>query len=270
MNDAVPELHACLRLVHIGLGFLGLATFWLIIALPKGSRTHVRCGKLFATITWIVGGSAMISSLWAIIHLDSFAPQIDRSNDPTGQRVIYQFIFSILLYLSAATVSGAAFGIQVVRKRNLHAGLRATSLPVWLCITAVIALYLVIFGACHLATHKSSTSGMPWEAYFVPIVVGCLGIGSIAYEWRFVFGPAPGPHTWLRQHIWHMCGTGVAFHTAFLVFGANRLFNYSLPGAWALIPWVAPPLVGMSLTARYLRRFANESSGGTTRTQSPP
>ena len=258
MNAILSNLHSCLRLVHIGLGFAGLATFWLIIALPKGSKTHVRCGKFFATITWIVGGSAMISSLWAIVHLDSFASHPDPTNNPARHQAIYQFIFSILLYLSAATVSGAVFGIQVVRKRNIHAELKSTSLPIWLSITAMTALYLVVFGVRHLATQGSSTGGMPRVAYFVPVVVGCLGIGSIMHEWRYVFGPVPRPRIWLRQHIWQMCGTGVAFHTAFLVFGANRLFNYSLPGAWALLPWIAPPVIGMSLTARYIWRLASE------------
>lgn len=256
MNDLIPILHTCLRIVHIGLGFLGLALFWLIIAIPKGSQTHLRCGKVFLLITWIVGGSAMASSLWAIVDLDSFAPQLRHLDDSDRQRSIYRFLFTILLYLSAATISGAAFGSQVVRTRFRHGDLRSTSVPFWLSLTGLTSLYLIVFGVWHLS--QGRVDGLNWESYFVPTVVGFVSIGSIVQEFRFVFGPSPAHSLWLSRHIWHMCGTGVAFHTAFLVFGANRLLNYSLPGAWALLPWVGPPVIGMWLTARYIRHFTRQ------------
>ncbi|MEI8017612.1 MAG: hypothetical protein WCH39_05385 [Schlesneria sp.] len=250
--------------MHVGLGFVGLALFWLIIAVPKGGKWHVRFGKAFAVVTWVVGGSALFSSAWALVHLESFAPHIQHASDSMWQREVYQFIFAILLYLSAATIPGAVFGIQVMRKRDRHDELRQTSLPIWLSITMLSALGLLAFGLWRLFTQLAIEAGMPREAYLVPAVVGGFGIITVWREWRYVFGPSPGNRNWLRRHVWHMCGTGVAFHTAFIVFGANRLFGFQLPGAWQLIPWIAPPVIGMTLTGRYLRRLKTGSGSPST------
>ncbi len=251
----LQSLHLILRAIHVCLGFVGLALFWLIIAVPKGGMWHVRFGKVFAIVTWIIGGSALISSVWALVHLDSFAPHIQHAPDSEWQREIYQFIFAILLYLSAATISGAVFGIQVVRKRDRHDELRQTSLPIWLTITMCCAMGLCTFGLWRLCTQQTATTGMPRAAFLIPALVGLFGIVTAWRELRYVYGPFPGHRARLDRHIWHMCGTGVAFHTAFIVFGANRLFGFQLPGAWQLIPWIAPPVIGMALTAQYLRRL---------------
>jgi hypothetical protein len=262
MNEVLSTLHSVVRLGHIGLGFVGLGLFWLILAIPKGSRWHVCCGKVFAGVTWIVGGSALFSSLWALVHVDSFAPELQHHTDVEQVREIYHFIFAILLYLSAATLSGAVFGVQVMRRRDRHDDLRLTCLPFWLSITASCAFVLMTFGVWHLVNTKASTGGMVREAYLIPVVVGCFGLGTVRQEWRYVFGPSQGNRAWLYRHVWHMCGTGVAFHTAFLVFGANRMFGFRLPGAWALIPWILPPVIGMSLTAEYIRQLKRKSAVG--------
>lgn len=222
--------------------------------MPKGTALHIRCGRVFANVTWIVGGSALISSAWALLHLESFAPSLSQSADP-WVRELYHLIFAVLLYLSAATLSGAVFGLQVVRKRERHQDLRKTSLPVWLLLSGVCASGLIMFGVVHLVATKPSASGLSREAYWIPVMVGLFGVVAATSELRRVFGAAPPKGSWLFQHVWQMCGTGVAFHTAFLVFGANRMFGFQLPGAWSLIPWVAPPVIGMSLTAIYIQRL---------------
>lgn len=260
MTQSVSILHAAIRVTHIGLGFVGLALFWLIIALPKGSRTHILCGKIFAVVTWCVGGSALFSSLWALVHVDSFAAIPQDSPDGDRLREIFHFLFAILLYLSAATISGAVLGVQVMRTRGRHEDLRRTSLPIWLFVTALSAIGLIAFGIWHLAGMQTMSGSMPFVAYWIPVLVGSFGIKGVWQEWRYVFRTSPGPRDWLYQHIWHMCGTGVAFHTAFLVFGANRMFGFRLPGAWALVPWSVPPVVGMWLTARYIRRLRSADS----------
>lgn len=254
MDGLLTTLHAAMRAVHIGVGSVGLALFWVIVALPKGSRWHVRCGKVFANVTWIIGGSAVISCVWALVDIDSFAA-LPRTVEGVGLRAIYRFIFAILLYLAAGTLSGAVFGIQVMRKRARHQELRRTTLPAWLMFNALCAAGLIAFGLWHLVMPTTTIHGMPGEAYWIPVFVGIFGAVTVVQEWRYVSGPPPAPREWLYRHVWHMCGTGVAFHTAFLVFGANRLLGFSLPGAWAMLPWIAPPVVGMLLTGLYIRRL---------------
>ena len=43
--------------------------------------------------------------------------------------------------------------------------------------------------------------------------------------------------TWFYAHMGNMIGAGIAFHTAFAVFGAGRVFDFQLPGAWQVVPW---------------------------------
>ena len=257
MSDIIPAFHSVIRGLHIGLGFLGLGLFWGIVAIPKGTSLHRRLGRAFALITWIVGGSALFSSVWALMDLSSFTAGESRSGDPLARRQIYEFIFFILLYLSAGTISGAVFGVQLVRTKERHEELRRTTLPFWLLITAASAMGLITFGVANLI--KSAPEGMPGQAYWVPVVVGLAGLWSVWSEWSYVFGPVPAAGTWIYEHVRHMCGTGIAFHTAFLVFGANRLLGFRLPGAWALLPWVIPPVIGLMLTSRYVQRLKQNS-----------
>lgn len=251
MSESIQFIHLIMRTIHISLGFAGLGLFWLIVALPKGSALHVKCGRSFAAITWLVGGTAMLSSLWALTHLDSFAPMVRQSEQP-WVREMYYLIFAILLYLSVATVSGAVFGVQVMRTRQRHEDLRQTVLPIWLFITGLCAAGLIVFGMGRLMINACDGS-LSQAAYSIPIFVGLFGTAAAWNEWRYVFGPPPPEGAWLYQHVWQMCGTGIAFHTAFFVFGANRMFGFQLPGAWALAPWVAPPVIGLSLTSLYIR-----------------
>ena len=54
-----------------------------------------------------------------------------------------------------------------------------------------------------------------------------------------------------------MLGGGIAFHTAFAVFGAQRLWAYELAGPLAVVPWLLPTAVGIPaiiVWTRYYRR----------------
>jgi hypothetical protein len=52
-----------------------------------------------------------------------------------------------------------------------------------------------------------------------------------------------------------MIGTGIAFHTAFAVFGSGRLFDLGLEGWVAVIPWILPALIGIPAVAIWTRHY---------------
>ena len=66
--------------------------------------------------------------------------------------------------------------------------------------------------------------------------------------------------SWLYSHLGSMLGGGIAFHTAFAVFGIQRLIAYELPGALTVLPWLLPTIVGVpaiiAWTRHYQRRFS--------------
>ena len=52
-----------------------------------------------------------------------------------------------------------------------------------------------------------------------------------------------------------MIGAGIAFHTAFAVFGSSRLFDIGLTGWIAVIPWVLPAAIGIPATILWTRHY---------------
>lgn len=248
MQPYLSLVHTGMRYGHISLGFVGLVLFWWVVVMRKGTAWHRRIGMLFAFCAWIVGGTGLISSLWALLHFASFTPWLQQI--PAGQREAvvqqYQFLFSILLFLSAATVSGATFGVFVIRYRKQHQVLRRSLVPALQLVVMISAMYLLGFGAYQYMNYADdgNSRGLPRGVYWIPIILAAIGIPGIVGELRYVFGPGAGPKEALCRHIEQMGGTGIAFHTAFLVFGSNRLFEFQLPGAWQIFPWVLPSIVG--------------------------
>jgi hypothetical protein len=59
-----------------------------------------------------------------------------------------------------------------------------------------------------------------------------------------------------------MIGAGIAFHTAFAVFGARQLFQLSPQGWAAVLPWVLPAAVGIPAIAVWTRYYRWRSGNG--------
>ena len=60
---------------------------------------------------------------------------------------------------------------------------------------------------------------------------------------------------WFYEHMGSMIGTGIAFHTAFAVFGSLQLWDLGLDGWIAVIPWVAPAIVGVPAIFIWVRHY---------------
>jgi hypothetical protein len=82
-----------------------------------------------------------------------------------------------------------------------------------------------------------------------------IGYGNL----RYMRSDPPSKRAWMYEHLGAMIGSGIAFHTAFAVFGVTRLFDIGLDGWIAIIPWVAPTAIGILAitiwTRHYRRKF---------------
>ena len=67
---------------------------------------------------------------------------------------------------------------------------------------------------------------------------------------------------WFYSHLGSMLGGGIAFHTAFLVFGAQRLWAYEIAGPLAVVPWILPTVVGVPAIALWTRHYRRKFSRG--------
>jgi len=240
--EAFLELN---RWVHISAGFIGLAAFWVPLFVRKGARVHRRAGSVFRFTAMLVIGAAGVSVLLNIAR--AMAGGASVADDPEG----WSFLV-FLGYLALVTGGILSHGIAVLRHKRDPAVLDTPYRR--LVAASLIAASAFIIG---------------WALYWQPgnaIVLFALSpLGIIngiqmlevirgrrydAEQWRT-------GQRWKIEHLGAMIGCGIAFHTAFAVFGMNRFAAFDLPGVWQVVPWILPAAIGIpatSLLARHYRR----------------
>jgi len=122
----------------------------------------------------------------------------------------------------------------------------------------------------------ASTALIIYSIYFKPpnmivlFALSPIGFGIGSGILKAIKGRRPEGKAWFYEHMGSMIGTGVAFHTAFAVFGSSRLFDLGLEGWIAIVPWILPALIGIPGTAiwtRYYKRKFNDFGTGTAGSQ---
>jgi len=98
-----------------------------------------------------------------------------------------------------------------------------------------------------------------------PVLLGMSPIGLVTGRrmLRLMRDPGGQRMGWFYSHMASMLGAGIAFHTAFIVFGAQRLRAYEIEGPLAIVPWILPTVVGVPAiviwTRRYRRKFGRRA-----------
>jgi hypothetical protein len=261
MPEFFDLLHRLMRYSHITCGFVGLALFWIPIFAVKGSRLHVRCGRVFTYLAFYVGTTGLIASMWCLSHPSSFVgtewATISQAEIPYVAETL-RFMFAILGFLSVGVLSGVVYGVRAVRSRHDHSVLGSPWLYASLSAFGVWSLGLAIFGAWNLTMMYAGRHLLPVQAsgrYWIPVVLGLLGVLGATSDFGYVFKPRPSRMAWWYKHMENMLGVGIGFHTAFLVFGASRFLPLQLHGAWQLVPWVLPAAVGIPATHCWIRYY---------------
>lgn len=260
MFSLLDGLHTVYRYAHIGVGFVGLLLFWIPVFANKGSRLHKSSGKLFAVVAVFVAGTGLVSSIWAISSPQSFISEFDRI--PANQQPLiieqYRFLFAILGVLSMSVLVGVQLGISIVRAKNNHLRLKRFTLIAPQAVMILVSLALGIFGSINLIQGFAGIHILEKQQttkYLVPVVLALVFGGSAIGELRYILGASKSADAWLIKHMEIMLSIGIAFYTAFFVFGASRLLPIQLPGAWALLPWLIPSLIGMPAIEIWKRKL---------------
>ena len=227
---------------HVAAGFVGLVSFWVPLFARKGGRAHVLSGHVYEYCAYVVTASA----LWACFYRIG----VGLSEGVTLAESPGTYGFPIFLgYLGVATFSTVRHAVRVVQTRKDAAKLR-TPFHLWvvgwapgICSAGLIAFALIFW------------SGMS------PLMLALSPIG-IVISWTtliVVYDPAGRHMRWFYSHLGSMLGGGIAFHTAFIVFGLQQMFPYEMEGSIGLLPWVVPTLLGlpaiMLWNRHYRRRF---------------
>ena len=236
LNDGI-------RLIHVIFGFIGLAAYWIPLFARKGAANHVRFGKLFVRSAYVVLAGAALSLSLTLLQLRSAGISM---ND---QPATYAFI-TFLAYLTYVTYLSVHHGMAVLKHKRDPAKV-ATPFNRALAYGAVAASIGIIAYALVLSPPNKIL-------LFALSPIGIAGgLGSLRYMSR----PPESPRAWFYEHMGSLLGSGIAFHTAFAVFGVTQLVDFGLNGWAAVIPWIAPTVIGVPATTiwtRYYRRKFGE------------
>ena len=220
-----------LTFLHVIAGFASLLLFWIPMFTRKGGINHVRLGKWYVWLMWIVVVSAAILSI---------------KNLWTGAYEASAF----LGFLTFITANPLWKGIAVLNnKKGLSNGFVRTQLIL------EIGTFLMGFA---LLTYGIYLGGQ--GAAVLMIIFGILGISNAKGLWKLVNQP-PQRTDWLLDHISEMITTGIAAYTAFFAFGGRTWLGDIFTGYWMIVPWVAPTIIGIFTIKWYKKQYRKKQGG---------
>jgi hypothetical protein len=237
-------------LLHVCAGIGGLVAFWIPAIVRKGRTAHVQVGLAFFYATSAVAATGAVMA--TLLLVDPLAVKLlpgpvspERAASVAAAiRLTSLFLF----YLVLVTFAPVHHGVRVLATRAAPERLRTR-------FHTIINVAVIGAGAGMVALAVVTRQPVFGALSIIGFLVGPSNL-------RFARRPYPTPMAWWYEHMESMLGGGVAFHTAFLVLGAGRLFGISLDGPAAIVPWLMPTVIGVPATAiwvGYYRRKFNET-----------
>ncbi len=230
-------LHDILRYTHIGGGFLGLFLFWIPIFSKKGGKIHRQLGKYW---TWL----ARVVVLSALAGLFLYIPQIIEKNISPNN---YAFLL-FLGYLSIVTYIIVSYGVAVLKSKKDPTSMNTPYWNIMACLSATVSVFIIFFALIVKPDSK-----------VILLALSPIGFSVWYGIIKYIKGKYSSNKQWLYEHLGSMLGAGIAFHTAFAVFGVTRLFDIGISGWIAVIPWILPAAIGIPAqiiwTKHYQRKF---------------
>lgn len=238
-------LREVFRWSHVVLGFTGLVAFWFPVFSRKGGTLHRRAGKVFVVCGYGVTASAAGSCvLLTAMIVGRGLIDLNRENLAS---------IAFLAYLALVTFVVLRHSMRVLEKpspggagtsRRDPAAI-ATPLDRGLATLAMAASVALVAFA------------LLWRTDWTPILLALSPVG-LASGWgirRYLEGAKTSPRAWLYEHLQATLGAGIAFHTAFAVFGLRRLFDVPATGVAGMLPWILPAAIGIPGTFLWERHY---------------
>ena len=231
------------RWLHMVAGFIGLAAFWVPVFARKGSPVHKTAGKVFRYAAMLVVAGAGLSVL-----LRAFEALVLDGASIADNVESWSFLV-FLGYLALVTGVILSHGIAVLHHKSDLSELNTLyrRISAW---SAILASVFII----------------GWALYWRPenaILLYALSPIGLLNGWSILKVIHPStqnePRKWLYEHLGALLGCGIAFHTAFAVFGMGQVLPFEFPGLWQVVPWILPSLIGIPAISIWTRRYRNQS-----------
>ena len=211
-------------MLHIAAGSISLLLFWIPIFTKKGAINHVKVGKLYMWLMWIVVITAAILSI---------------KNLYIGRTEAAAF----LGFLTFITASPLWKGIAVLKhKKGLSKSFQQSHLAFELLV--FISGMLLIGYGIYLKGQGGAV---------LMLIFGLLGVSNLGSVIKLLKNP-PQQIDWFMEHMTDMIISGIAAYTAFFAFGGRTLLGNIFTGYWMIIPWVAPTFIGV-FAIKYFKRY---------------
>lgn len=242
----VYSLFRTILFAHIAVAFFGLAAFWVPIFARKGERVHVRAGKAFLYAAYFVGVTAFMIATLSILSPFGTHPEALPSDpaDIAAAVTEIRMLEAFLAYLAIITVASVHHGVRSMQTRRDPALLK-TPFHTFICAAAMLA------GIAMLVMGVTTEHSIRWVFVALSPIGILIGQNALRYARR----PKATPMAHWYEHIGAMIGGGIAFHTAFAVFGIQRFVEYSLEGFIGILPWITPGIIGTIATVVWQRHY---------------
>lgn len=217
--------YSILVFVHVSLGTIALATFWVSGLSRKGSPVHKASGKLYLL--------AMTGLLLVILPV-SLQILVQRSTT-IGAFLLY------LLIITGTSVWSSWRAIRDKRDWARYAG------PVYRAL-----MWLNLAGGLAIAGIGLLV------AEFMQLIItafSLIGIMAFVQMRRFLRQPPEDPRWWLKEHLEAMVGNGIATHIAFLSIGLPKLLPMLSGPVLQNLAWLGPLVMGFGAAAWLSRKY---------------
>lgn len=226
-----------LRFTHITFGFAALTAFWMPILTRKGGSAHVRFGTIFVRCAWVVLASAGLAVVYHLLELAT------AGYSPLDQPSVYAFLV-FLGYLAFVTWVNLRHAYGVLRFKEDPMAMNTGGNHLLARLAMLASAFLVGF-----------TLWLRPPNMLVFLALAPVGYATGRSILRYISEPPVSRMAWLYEHLGGMLGAGIAFHTAFAVFGARQLFQLDFNGWIGVIPWVLPAAIGIPAIAIWTRHY---------------
>jgi hypothetical protein len=218
---------------HIIAGTITLISFWAPVILPKGSKGHIRWGKIFVRAIY---AAAVLACMMGILNL---LPGADRHPTLTD-RALFRGLFGwMMLYLGLLSLLLTRYGLAALSARRKRGPLTDLPTRLGLLVTGLAALQCGVQG---------------WLlANGLMMGLAVLGLVTvITFGWQ-ALKPAPTAQNLVAEHLKAMIAAGISAYTAFLSVGLLRIVPEHV---FNPLIWSAPSVVGIMLIIHQLRKIA--------------
>lgn len=224
-------------MVHIVFGATGMLAFWFPVLTRKGAHLHKLSGRAFHWSAYVMLAAA------SVVLFVRFTRLLQAGSTPSESpyRFALLFLLGQLVILVWVTVR---HGVLVLRHKHAASKLDTRFNRVLAGVVILVSLLLVAYALFYTPFNM-----------MVLISLGAVGIFSGIDILRYIRGSKAGPQPWKVEHLSAMLGAGIAYHTAFAVFGMGRMVDLSLQGGLMLVPWLLPTLVGIPAILLWSRHY---------------